>query len=536
MKDFYHKVSFLLAEIIKEEFSAEIPRPLWEIPPQQEFGDLSSMAALKLASKLKRDPLEIARRLKVRLEKALTADVDKIDILKPGFVNIFIASPALINSLNELIKNKDKFFRRAVKKKIILEYVSANPTGPLSIAHGRQAVVGDIIGNILEFFGNTVTREYYVNDEGRQMELLVASVEAWLPPHKGENVPEDGYRGEYVRDIAAAVAQNERWQKDPAKFDLRKFVLNYLLVLIKKDLALLGVKFNRWVSQREFIQSKKVAAAVDSLKKKGLIYEQEGALWFASTKFGDDKDRVIKKADGELTYFASDIAYHKDKLSRRAQVLINLWGPDHHGYVGRVKAAIKAQGFREDILKVIIIQLVNIKTKGRMSRRKGNVVLLSDLVEEVGKDAARFYYLLRKNSSHLEFDIDLAQQASFDNPLYYVQYACARIESIFRKAQVSIPRRPQTTQFLQQKEEIDFIRFLLQFSYCLEKAYYSLEPVVIIEYLRSLAAVVHKFYETKRVLVENKDTTAARLNLLGAAKIVLHCGLRLLGIKPVSQM
>lgn len=537
MRDFYHKISTVLEGIIEKQYHLKLEYPLWELPPRQEYGDLSSMAAMKIASQLKEDPLEIAGRLKSFLEKELSGEVDRIELLKPGFVNLFFAKETLITSLNALLKSRDKFFRQNLKNKVILEFVSANPTGPLSVAHGRQAAVGDVICNILKFFGDKVEKEYYLNDEGRQIDLLVDSVKAWMVSKSGEEVliPEGGYQGDYVRDVAAAVTADKAWQKDPDNFDLKEFILSRLISLIKKDLVSLGIEFDNWVSQKKIIEDKKVEQAIEYLTKKGLIYEKDGALWFASAKFGDDKDRVVKKNDGELTYFASDIAYHRDKLERGAHKLINLWGPDHHGYIGRVKAAIKAQGFDESVLKIIIIQLVNIKTKERMSRRKGTAILLSDLVNEVGKDTARFYYLLRKNSSHLEFDIDLAKEASLNNPLYYIQYANARIESIFEKAG-KISKGIQYSKFLEDEEEINLLRGLLQFSYCLEKAYYSLEPVFIIEYLKSLAALLHKFYEQKKVLVEDKNIARARLNLLEATKIVIHCGLNLLGIDPAKKM
>ena len=530
MKDFYQKISYILEKTIKNEFGVDLEPPLWELPPKQEFGDLSSMAALKLASKLKKPPFEIAAHLKTILEKKLKGSVERIEIIKPAFINIFLSKEVLVDSLNSILKDKDKFFRHKIKDKILIEFVSANPTGPLSIAHGRQAVIGDVIANILDFCGNKVVREYYINDAGRQIDLLVASVEARIKELKGQNFmfPEDGYKGEYIRDVAKEISKRKYK-------DLRKEVLSHMLSLIKDDLESVGVSFSSWVSQEKLISSGAVDKVISLLKKKGLIYEKEGAVWFASTKFGDDKDRVIKKADGELTYFASDIAYHQNKIERKIEKLINLWGPDHHGYIGRVMAAMKALGFTKNELKIIIIQLVTLKTKERMSKRAGTALLLSDLVADVGKDATRFYYITRKNSSHLEFDIDQAKEASFNNPLYYIQYACARIESIFKKAK-GHKVSSRYSKYLSDSEEISLLRFLLQFSYCLEKAYYSLEPVFIIEYLRELASVLHKFYERKRVLDEDKDVSGARLNLIEATKIVLHCGLNVLGIKPVKKM
>ncbi len=530
MHGFQEKVSHILEKIIKKDYNLSLEHPLWELPQRQEFGDLSSMAALKLASHLKKDPLEIAARIKASLEEALSKDVDKIEILRPGFINIFISPKALIHSLNKILKDKDKFFRSQIKRKVLIEFLSANPTGPLSVAHGRQAVVGDAVANVLKFFGNDVKREYYLNDEGRQIELLIASVEARAKEIKGKEVsfPEDGYKGEYIKDIA------EEWLKLGAK-DSRKFILKHIIALIKKDLHALGIKFDNWFSQKELISGKKVDSAINALKKKSLIYEKDGALWFSSTKFGDDKDRVIKKADGELTYFASDIAYHKDKIDRKFNKLINLWGPDHHGYIKRVKSAIKALKHDEDILKIIIIQLVTLKTKKRVSKRAGTMILLSDLIKDVGPDAAKFYYLTRRNSSHLEFDIDLAKESSFNNPLYYIQYVCARIESIFKKAK-KVSTKSNFSKFLKDPEELALLRALLQFSYCLEKAYYSQEPVFIIEFLKDLASSFHKFYEKKRVLTEDKKVSQARINLVSAVRIVFHCGLTLLGIKPAERM
>ncbi len=534
MRGFQEKVSHILEEIIKKDYGFSLEHPLWELPQRQEFGDLSSMVALKLASHLKKDPLEIAAQIKISLEKALSKDVDRIEILRPGFINIFISPKVLIHSLNKVLKDKDKFFRSQIKRKVLIEFLSANPTGPLSVAHGRQAVVGDAIANVLDFFGNDVEREYYLNDEGRQIELLVDSVIVRIKENRGEEVsfPENGYRGEYVTASAANISIIKL---ESDRNSLRKAIIKEMTDLIKKDLHALGIKFDNWFSQKKLIKGKKVDSAIDTLKKKGLIYEKDGALWFSSTKFGDDKDRVIKKADGELTYFASDIAYHKDKIDRKFNKLINLWGPDHHGYIKRVKSAIGALKHDQDILKIIIIQLVTLKTKERMSKRAGTMIPLADLIKDVGPDAARFYYLTRRNSSHLEFDIDLAKETSFNNPLYYIQYVCARIESIFRKAK-KVSAKGNFSKFLKDPEELVLLRALLQFSYCLEKAYYSQEPVFIIEFLKNLAASFHKFYEKQRVLDDDKRISQARINLVSAVRIVFHCGLSLLGIKPVERM
>lgn len=531
MKSFYDKVSSILEEAVTANYGLKLKHPLWEVPQKQNFGDLSSMAALRIASEIKENPLDIAAKIKLNLEKELKGEVAKIEILRPGFINIFISQKALVKSLNAILKSGGSFFSQGKdKRKILIEFLSANPTGPLSIAHGRQAVVGDTIANILEFFGNKVLREYYLNDEGRQIELLVESVKARAGQIQGKSIelPEGGYKGDYIKDMAAELLKRK------AK-DTRKFSLDYALSLIKKDLSDLGINFDSWFSQKKLMDKGNVAKAMEALKKKGLIYEKEGALWFSSTRFGDDKDRVIKKADGELTYFASDIAYHKDKAGRGYKELINLWGPDHHGYIKRVKTSLEAMGLSQKMLKIIIIQLVTLKSKAKMSKRAGTMILLADLIRDVGPDTARFYYLTRKNSSHLEFDIDLAKAASFDNPLYYIQYSCARIESIFRKAGTASPK-PVKSKLIDQDEELNLLRTALQFSYCLEKACGALEPVFIIEFLKGLASAFHKFYEKVRVLDSDKSKQQARLNLLFGVKAVFHCGLNLLGIKPLQRM
>jgi len=528
MRDLYYIFSNSLEKFLSR-YHSKIEHPLWEVPKEKKYGDFSTAVALRTASLLKKDPMKIASELKKILDEELKRYTERIEIIKPGFVNIFVSRKGLIDSLDKVIKEKEKSFQEKRKRRVILEFVSANPTGPLSIAHGRQAVVGDVIGRVLEFFGNDVYREYYLNDEGRQIKLLVESVRERMKEIRKEDfsLPSDGYHGEYIKDIAQK-ALNVKDEK------LEAFILSNMISLIKGELSRLGVSFDGWFSQKELIEQGKVKKAISFLRKKGLIYEKDKAIWFLSTKFGDDKDRVLVKSDGELTYFASDVAYHRDKAQRGFDEIINLWGPDHHGYIKRVKAALKSFGYDEKRLKVIIIQLVTIKTKERMSRRKGTAVLLADLIDEVGKDAARFYYLLRRNSSPLEFDIDLAKSISFDNPLYYVQYAHARIKSIFKKAKIG-EFSPHFSRYLEE-EDLFLVRDILQFPHCLDKVYYSLEPVFLIEYLRGLSSSFHNFYERERVLSNDKNKTLARLNLLEALRVVLDCGLALLGIPAWNKM
>ena len=534
MKDLYQKMDDALEKVLRTHYPhIHLEPPLWEVPQRQEFGDFSTMIALKIASQSKENPYHVAKEIGKFLRENLSGaekNVGKIDIIKPGFINLFFSKKALVDALNRVLKEKEKAFVPGKKRKVLIEFVSANPTGPLSIAHGRQAVVGDVIANILAFCGNNVVREYYINDEGRQIELFTQSVEERIKELHGEEfaVPEGGYLGEYVKEVARCACEAQ----PPS---LQEFVLKTLLSWIKSDLNTLGITFDSWISQRELIGKGKVEDILHFLKEKGFLYEKDSALWFSATKFGDDKDRVLKKNDGTVTYFASDIAYHKNKLERGCDFLINLWGPDHHGYIPRVKAGVRALGFDDTLLRILIIQLVSIKTKEKMSKRKGTALFLSDLEKEVGKDAARFYYLTRRHSSPLEFDIDLAKTASFDNPLYYIQYAHARSCSIFKNAKVTEVESDYTS-FLHDKEEFLLLRKILQFAYCIDKIYYSLEPVYLIEFLKDIATSFHKFYETKRVIGEGENTTMARLTLVEAVRIVIACSLNILGITPLREM
>ncbi|MFO8053107.1 MAG: arginine--tRNA ligase [Candidatus Omnitrophota bacterium] len=531
MENFYDKVSSSLKGIVEKNYKVGLDYPIWELSSRQKFGDLSTAASLKIASRIGKNPLEIAQKIKEELTEEIGDQVEKIELVKPGFINLFFSKNLLLKSLEEIIKDKKNYFKEDKKRKVLIEFVSANPTGPLSIAHGRQAVVGDVVANLLEAQGDKVQREYYLNDTGRQMELLVLSVKERIKEIEGKSyqLPEGGYKGQYLKDVALDYLENGKGK------DLYGFCLSSLQDLIESDLRQLNISFDSWFSQNKLVEEGKVEEAIEFLEEKGLIYEKEGALWFSSTKFSDDKDRVVKKSDGALTYFASDIAYHYDKCRRGYDKLINLWGPDHHGYIGRIKSALKALGYeKEDLLTVVIIQLVSLKSKQRMSKRAGTLIRFSELIKEVGKDAARFYYLTRKNSSHLDFNIDLAKKSSFDNPLYYIHYVCARIESIFKKTD----KKPDKSfsKYLQEPQELNMVRFLLRFSLCLKKSYYSLEPVFVIEYLKELASMFHKFYEKVRILGDDPKKTKARLNILQATKEVLYFGLEILGIEPVKEM
>jgi len=548
MRKFYNELTRKVKQAVRNLYPACDLSSLSEsafslAPPRnREFGDLSLSLPLKLSSILKAPPYSIAETLRTKLEKTFSVSgsgVERIEVVKPGFINLFLTPEKVHELFNRLLAEGSSFFKEdlAKGKRILLEFVSANPTGPLSIASGRQAVVGDVLAALFSFFGAEVLKEYYINDEGSQIDLFVESVRQRMEELRDREfvIPEGGYSGEYVKDIAQAVLEDKKFEDRGQA--LRDKVLKAVLDMIKNDLLGIGLKYDSWVSQKNLNDTGKIKEAVDFLKDQGLTYEQDSALWFKSSLSGDEKDRVLVRKDGSFTYFSADIAYHKNKLDRGYKTLLNLWGPDHHGYIPRIKAALKSiSGGKEENsdFNVLIIQLVSVKS-GKMSKRKGTAVLLKDLVSEAGKDAVRFYYLLRKNSSHLDFDLEKAVSKSFDNPLYYVQYAYARICGIKEK----INRRIDVSKLnlLVEKEELSLIKSLFAFRGSLESALIQSEPFFIVDYLKNLASSFHKFYETCRVLdKDNPDLTSARLSLIEGVRITLKLGLDLLNINAPEKM
>lgn len=510
-------------------------------PPNRDMGDYSLATAMRLAKEFKKAPHMIAEDIKSAIEKQLSnlnPGIAKLEVVKPGFVNIFITEDKVKEFAAQIINEKESFFKGQPesRQKVLLEFVSANPTGPLSIAHGRQAIVGDVMADILLFAGHDVSREYYVNDEGKQISLFAESMSARMAEAKGLewSIPEGGYEGEYLKETASdLIAAGVDYQN----LDLvRDAAVKWNLEHIKSTLSLAGVEFDKWVSQRKLQDDGEIDKAIAFLTKHNYTYEEEGALWFKSTDFGDDKDRVLIRSTGVVTYFAADIAYHLYKLERGFTTLIDLWGPDHHGYIKRVDAALESfkAGYQDYIFKVIIIQLVKLKNV-KMSKRKGTMILLSDLIAEVGKDATRFYYILRKNSSHLDFDVDLAKAKSAENPLYYIQYAHARIASIIERSNKEI--EISSLNDLTEIGEFNMIKELLEFSTAVRVSAEQREPYVIVDFLKALAASFHKFYEKHRVLDEdNPTTTKARLALIRAVQETFAIGLRLLGVDAPEKM
>ncbi|MDD5096860.1 MAG: arginine--tRNA ligase, partial [Candidatus Omnitrophica bacterium] len=463
--------------------------------------------------------------------------IAQVKVEGAGFVNFYLEPDYFYTQLNNILtRGKDALKLDAGKgKKVLIEFVSANPTGSLSVAHARQAAVGDCLGNILEFLNFDLKREYYLNDEGNQINILGRSVELRRQELAGKTVefPEDYYQGDYIYDIA-----KEADKQKIADAALGDFAAGIILKIIKQELIDFGVNFDCWYSQKELAKSGKIEKAFAKLKEKGFLYDQDGALWFKSTVFGDDKDRVIIKTDGSQTYLAPDIAYHEDKFTRGFSWLINLWGPDHHGYINRIKAAIQAFGHSSDSLSVIIVQLATIFRNGQpiqMSTRRGQYITLREVLDEVGSDAARFFFLMRRTSSHLDFDLEVAKKQSSENPVYYVQYAHARICSILRSSPVQINGNLDLS-VLKEKEELNLIKKMLEFKTVLNICLITCDPYMLTVYLQELSESFHKFYDLHRVLGQTDALTSARLALIKGTKIVLSSGLELLGVSQPESM
>ncbi|MFA5089845.1 MAG: arginine--tRNA ligase [Candidatus Omnitrophota bacterium] len=514
-----------------------------DIPADNRFGDLSTNVAMQLSKELKAPPQEIASilagNLRGRIAKGpLENHIREVRTAGAGFINFYLSCDYFYSQLEALVREKDEALRLSLgeDKKVLVEFVSANPTGPLSVAHARQAAVGDALANILDFTGFKVGREYYLNDEGNQINILGRSIELRLKEMAGETVvfPDDHYQGEYIYDISRGIKDNNRQVKDFSVYGVE-----YILKVIRKELSDFGVEFDCWYSQKSLRESGKIDEALDFLKKKGFLYEEGGALWFKSTDFGDDKDRVVIKSDGSYTYLAPDIAYHRDKYRRGFKKLINLWGPDHHGYINRLKAAVAALGEDPLSLSVVIVQLATIFRQGepvQMSTRRGQYITLREVLDEVGCDAARFFFLMRRTASHLDFDLDIARKQTAENPVYYVQYAHARIVSILRQGLAQEKTGGLDFSLLKEEEEIALLRKMWQFSDILSICVKTEDPYMITVYLQELAQSFHKFYDRHRVLGQEKGLTSARIALIEGVKIIIACGLRLLGVGAPSEM
>ncbi|MBN2831278.1 MAG: arginine--tRNA ligase [Candidatus Omnitrophica bacterium] len=514
------------------------------LDPTQDlrFGDLSTNIAMRLSKHLKMPADKVAFNILSAVNSILEKSplkelIREVKVEGAGFINFYLSDKYLYQQLKDIVDKEINALRLNIGKgkAVLIEFVSANPTGSLSVAHARQAAVGDALANILEFLNFKVKKEYYLNDEGNQIDILGKSVYLRIKELSGEKIefPDNYYQGGYIYDIAKEAKQAGIEEKS-----LGDFSANYILNIIRRELDDFGVKFDSWYSQKELNKSGKIEEALKFLKKKGFLYDQDGALWFKSTSFGDDKDRVLIKSDGAYTYLAPDIAYHDDKYKRGFEWLINLWGPDHHGYIGRLKASVEAFGRLPGSLSVLIVQLATIFKGGnpvQMSTRRGEYITLREVLEEVGKDASRFFFMSRRISSHLDFDLDIAKKQTAENPVYYVQYAYARIYSILRNSSVK-PDKCADLSLLKEEEEKVLIKKLLQFPYILNVCFNTQDPYMLTVYLQELAESFHKFYDRHRVLTDNEALTKARLSLIEGVRIITGTSLELLGISCPQKM
>jgi arginyl-tRNA synthetase len=520
-----------------------------ETPKLAEHGDFASNIALLLASRAKKAP----RRIAEILQENIDAPADllaKVEIAGPGFINFFIADAFWFGVLPESHRLGPAYGNSdlGAGKKVQVEFVSANPTGPLHIGHGRGAALGDALANLLAATGHTVEREYYINDVGTQILTLGKSLYYRVRELQGETVefPADGYQGDYMRDLArqylAEGGAAPETPEEPAIRELGRYAGDRILAGIEKDLADFGVKFDRWFSETSLYQEGWVERTLARLREEGLLFEQEGALWFASSRFGDDKDRVVRRSSGATTYFASDIAYHLHKFERSFDLMVDLWGADHHGYAPRLKAAAQALGFG-DRLRLMLVQLVTLLRQGEpvaMTTRGGTFVTLREVIDEVGTDAARFIFLTRRSDAHLDFDLEVAKQQSQENPVYYVQYAHARLVSVFRQpgAEGLENRATDPALFprLSLPEELELAKKLAAYPETVEGAAAFLEPHRITYFLTELASQLHSYYYKYRFITDDAELTRARLALVNGVKTVLAHGLGLLGVTAPESM
>ncbi|MBA4371349.1 MAG: arginine--tRNA ligase [Thermodesulfovibrio sp.] len=522
-----------------------------EVPKTGAFGDISTPLAMGLSRTLKKAPRKIAEEIVAAIKDR--GPFEKIEIAGPGFINFSLSKDYLRNTVSRLLMQDRSLLREDIGqgRRVLVEYVSANPTGPLHIGHARGAAVGNALCNLLEEMGYGVEREYYINDFGRQIKLLGMSVHAQYQLLLGgaSEFPEEGYRGQYIVDVAQELLAEKAEAFKDVPFsscgsEITAWAYLKMLDLIKSDVSIFGIKkYDNWVSERDLYDRGEVGMAITDLRDRGYIYEKDGAVWFRSTDFTDDKDRVIIKTDGSYTYFSSDIAYHKDKLDRQFDIIVDIWGADHHGYIPRIESVMQAFGYDSSKFKVILVQMVNLLKHGepfKMSKRAGTFVTLSDVVELVGADTTKFIFLTRKADSHLDFDLDVVTAQSAENPVFYVQYAHARINSILDNAKtkgIDLSALGNTDlSGLELEEELTLIKKLLTYPIMLESAARACEPHRITYYLQELAGLFHAYYHQHKVLTEDMALSLARLALCSAVRVVLLDALTILGVTAPEKM
>ncbi len=570
-----------IQDLINEGLINEMPSKVrLDHTKDKSHGDYATNIALMLAKQAKTSPLELAKIIVNQLEDA--SFIKKTEIAGPGFINFFLSDASSTSIVSEIIELGEMYGKSEVGKgqSILLEYVSANPTGPLHVGHGRGAAYGATVSNLLRNIGFKVDNEYYVNDAGRQMDILTVSIFLRYLSLCGEQIrfPDNGYQGQYINDIADSIVVEsgesfkqsadivfENICKDGIEGGDKESHIDELIVRakdllgdnfqtifqvgiesilggIKDDLADFGVRFEKWFSEQSLIDSGLSESCITRLKDSGHIYKKDGALWFKTTNYGDEKDRVVVRDNGNHTYFASDIAYHLEKLERGYDKIINVWGADHHGYIPRVKASIGALGHKPDKLEILLVQFANLYRGGQkvqMSTRSGSFVTLEDLRKEVGNDAARFFYILRKSEQHMDFDLDLAKSKTNENPVFYIQYAHARICSVFRQANekgFESNLEEANLSLLTEEVEKNILRELSRYKSVIESAAIQYEPHQLAYYLRDLATQFHSYYNACTFILEDQDLTQARLSLIHAAKQILRNGLSILGVGAPESM
>ncbi len=523
---------------------AELPAVELEVPPKKEMGDFATNFAMKSAKAFHKSPRQIAEALSERFSRD---GIERVEIAGPGFINFYLTKDVIYDGLRAAVAAGEDYGNLLKKDapRTQVEYVSANPTGPLHVGHGRGAAVGSALVNLLRAAGYDVEAEYYINDAGNQIDHLAESVNARYLQLCGQQVevPEDGYRGQDIVETARRIKEKdgEKYLAMPEAERLAIFkerALSEKLAALKEDLAAFNVNYDVWFSERT-LHPDKVNEAVEKLRANGNIYEKDGALWLRSTDYGDDKDRVVIRAGGEPTYLAADIAYHKDKFERGFGRVINLWGADHHGYICRVKAAIKAMGGNPDNLTVMLLQMVSLLRGGeavKMSKRTGESVTLAELIEEVGTDAARYFFVMRSPDSQLDFDIDLAKSQSSENPVYYVQYAHARIKSVFRQAEETGLKESDAFELLTDESELDLIKKIEEYPREVEKAAADLAPQRIARVAHEMASAFHSFYSRCRIMGVEPQLAGARLALAGKTAQVIRHALSILGVSAPEKM
>ena len=562
---------------LDEHSSCSKENILIEKTRDKQHGDFSANVAMVLAKVVKQNPRDLAGEIIKKIKNP--GFIDRIEVAGPGFINFYLRQNAYHYVINEILSKKDNYGRSdyGQGQSVLVEFVSANPTGPLHIGHGRGAAYGEAVSNLLKAVGYQVEKEYYINDAGRQIDILALSI--WLRYLALNDVditfPEYAYQGEYIADIAAELqsAEEKKLVRDITALDpdnepdpdrqldiaikfmktvldeneyehVLDFGLKIILGGIRKDLEAFGITFDNWFSERELMKTDIINECVEHLKSSNYIYENEGAQWFRSTSLGDEKDRVIIRDNGQSTYFASDIAYHKNKYDRGYNKLIDIWGADHHGYIERVKAAIKAINNDPDKLEIRLVQFATLyrgKEKIQMSTRSGQYVTLEELREEIGNDAARFFYVMRKSEQHLEFDLELAKSQSNDNPVYYVQYAHARICSVLKQLNEKgfshkQDKTPGAMELLEDQHEINLLTRLADYPEIINSAAITYAPHQLCFYLRDLATDFHTYYNACQFIVDDDSLRNARITLILCVRHVISNGLMLLGVSAPETM